>query len=139
MGGTADGGQAAGQQAPDDVVTVREAAQAVGVTVTASTMQSWIRRGRLTAYAQPPQERRVSLAAVRVLCAPSDPQTPPEALLVYEAARAVGVRKGRISVWARQGLLPTWRGHHGLLVRPADVRALAQKRGVLPPDAEAGE
>ncbi len=136
MSGTADGGQAAGQEAPEDLVRLREAAQAVGVTP--STVYGWIKVGRLTA--QPgPGVRRVSLTALRALCAPLDPQTPPEALLVYEAARAAGIRKGRIRIWARQGLLPSWQSHHGLLVRAEDVRALAQHQGVLPPDAEAGE
>ncbi len=137
MGGTADGEQTAGQDAPEDLVSVPDAAQAVGVTD--STVQSWIRRGRLTAYAQPfPQGRRVSLGAVRALSAPTDPQTPPEARLAAVAARAVGLLKGRIRVWARQGLLPSWQSHRGLLVRPDDVRALAQKRGVLPPTDESG-
>ncbi len=137
MGGTAGSGQMAGQEAPEDLMTVREAAQAVGVTD--GTVQSWIRRGLLTAYAQPfPRGRRVSLAAVRTLSAPPDSQAPPEAVLVAEVARRVGVPRGRIRIWARQGLLPTWQSHHGLLVRPDDVRALAQKRGVLPRSDKAG-
>jgi len=134
MAGTADGGQAAGQAVPEDLVSVLEAAQAVGVMD--STVYRWIKSGRLTAYG--PGVRRVSLSAVRALCAPRDPQTPPEVLLVYEVARAVGVSKGRIRIWAERGLLPSWRGRHGLLVREADVRAVAQKQGLLPPDAEAG-
>ena len=97
MGGTADSRQTAGQGAPEDLVSVPDAAQAVGVTD--STVQSWIRRGRLIAYAQPfPQGCRVSLAAVRALCAPRDPQAPPEAVLVAVAARAVGLLRGRIRV-----------------------------------------
>jgi len=138
MGGTADGGQMTPQAAPEDLVSVREAAQAVGVV--AGTVHSWVKAGRLTAYAQPsPQGRRVSLAADRALSAPSDPQTPPEARLVYEVARAVGVGKWHLTRWAQRGLLPSWRGPHGLLVREADVRALAQKQGVLPPSDKAGE
>jgi len=77
--------------------------------------------------------RRVSLAAVRALCAPSDPQTPPDARLVYEVAQAVGLDRDRIRVWAQRGLLPSWQGRHGMLVRVADVRALAQ-----PPAPEGG-
>ncbi len=85
MGGTADGGQRAPQELPEDLMTVREAAQAVGVAPQA--VQSWITRGRLTAYApSQPQGRRVSLAAVRALSAPQDPQTPAEAVLVAVAA-----------------------------------------------------
>jgi len=136
MGGTADGGQTAGQQAPEDLVTVREAAQAVGVTP--PTMHRWIRSGRLTV--QPgPGALRVSLAAVRALCAPFDPQTPPEARLVYEVAQAVGMDRERIRGWARRGLLPSWQSRHGLLVREVDVRAVAHRQGLLPPNAEAEE
>jgi len=40
MGGTAGGGQAAGQDAPEDLVSVRKAAQAVGVSVT--SVHNWI-------------------------------------------------------------------------------------------------
>jgi len=135
MGGTADGGQAAAQDAPEGLVTVLEAAQAVGVMD--STVYRWIKSGRLTV--QPgPGVRRVSLAAVRALCAPLDPQTPPEALLVYDVARAVGLSKGRIRIWAERGLLPSWQSYHGLLVREEDVRALAQKQGALPPSDKAG-
>jgi len=129
--GTADGGQTMGQDAPEDLMSVREAAQAVGVV--AGTVHSWVKAGRLTAHTQSFQRgHRVSLGAVRALSAPSDPQTPTEARLVYEVARAVGVSKGRIRIWARQGLLPSWRGPHGLLVRESDVRALAQQQGLLP-------
>ncbi len=136
--GTADGGQTVGQDAPEDLVTVREAAQAVGVTD--NTVQSWIKSGRLTTYAPlPPRGCRVSLAAVRALAAPLDPQTPPEARLVYEVARAVGVGKWHLTCWAQRGLLPSWRGRHGLLVRESDVRAVAQKQGALPPSDKAGE
>jgi len=126
-----------GHAGPLDLVSVREAAQAVGGTD--STVQSWIRRGLLTAYAQPfPQGRRVSLTAVQALCTRLAPQAPGEALRVSEVARAVGVSKGRIRIWARQGLLPAWQSHHGLLVRPADVRAVAQLRGMLLPSDESG-
>ena len=136
MGGTADGGHMVTQAVPDDLVTVREAAQVVGVSP--QTVYGWIVSGRLMASG-PRRGRRVSLAALRALCAPLDPQTPPEALLVYDVARAVGLPKGRIRIWAVRGLLPNWQSHHGLLVRAEDVRALAQKQGALPPDAETGE
>jgi len=136
MGGTADSGQAAGQDTSEDLVSVREAAQAVGVAP--STVHGWIKSGRLTAHTQSPQGRRVSLAAVRVLAAPCDPQAPPEAVLVTVAARAVGVGKWHPTRWVRQGLLPSWHGRHGLLVREVDVRALAQKQGLLPRSDEPG-
>ncbi len=124
------------QPVPEDLVTVQAAAQAVGFSPPA--VHYWIRQGRLTSHPGP-GVRLVSLAAVRALCAPRDPQAPPEAVLVYDVARAVGLPKDRIRSWARRGLLPSWQSHHGLLVRTADVRALVQKQGVLPPDAEAGE
>ncbi len=113
------------QAIPADLVRVREAAKAVGITAT--TVHSWIRSGRLTV--QPgPGVRRVSLTAVRALCAPLDPQTPPEARLVYEVAQAARLDRERIRIWTRQGLLPSWRSPHGLLVREADVRAVAEQQ-----------
>jgi len=104
MAGTADGGQMAGQEAPEDLVTVQEAAKAAGVTP--GSVQSWIRRGLLTTYAPSPRGRRVSLAAVRALAAPLDPQTPPEAVLVGTVARTVGLPPGRIRNWAPAGPAP---------------------------------
>ncbi len=136
MDGTADGGQIVGQDAPEGLMSVREAARAVGLT--APTVHRWIRSGRLTIQSSP-HGRRVSLAAVQALCAPFDPQTPPEARLVYDVAQAAGMGRERIRGWARRGLLPSWRGRHGLLVREVDVRAVAHRQGLLPPDAEAGE
>ncbi len=134
MAGTADGGQTAGQQVPEDLGSVREVAQAVGVTP--SSVQSWIRRGLLTTQPSP-HGRRVSLAAVHALAAPRDPQAPPEARLVYDVARAVGLPKDRIRSWVERSLLPSWQSRHGRLVREADVRALAQKQGLLPPSDKA--
>jgi len=136
MAGKADSGQTAGQGAPEDLVSVREAAQAVGVT--APAVHHWIRQGRLTSHPGP-GVRLVSLAAVRVLCAPRDPQVPPEAVLVYDVARAVGLPKDRIRSWAKRGLLPSWQSHHGLLVCLADVRALAHRQELLPSGDESGE
>jgi len=134
--GKADSEQRAPQEAPGDRVIIREAARAVGVTP--SAVHTWIKRGRLTVHASP-QGGWVSLAAVHALCAPPDPQTPPEARPIYEAARTVGVPRALIASWMRWRLLPTWEGRHGRVVRPADVRALAQQRGVLPPEDETGE
>ncbi len=124
------------QAVPDDLLTVREAAQAVGLTPGA--VRSWIARGLLTAQASR-QGRRVRLAAVRALCAAPEPQAPEEALLVSEVAVVADVPPWCLAGWLRHGRLPNWQSPHGLLVRPADVRALAQKRGGLPPDAAAGE
>ena len=123
------------QAVPLDLMSVREAAHAVGLQ--AGAVRSWIARGLLTAHASR-HGHRVSLAAVQALCVTPEPQAPEEALLVSDVAVVAGVPRGRIRIWARQGLLPTWQSHHGLLVRPDDVRALAQKRGVLPRSDKAG-
>jgi len=75
---------------------------------------------------------------VRALSAPLDPKAPPEALLVYGVARALGVSRDRITGWARRGVLPSWQGRHGLLVRIVDARAVAQRQGLLPSGDEGG-
>lgn len=106
------------QRTPEDLVSVREAARAVGLTDRA--VHSWIKRGRLTAYAQP--GRRGRQVRVRALCVHLDPQAPPEALLVYAVARALRMSRDRITGWARRGILPSWQGRHGLLVRIVDAR-----------------
>jgi len=135
MGGTADGGQTAGQDAPEDLVRVREAAQAMGFSV--ASVNNWIKSGWLTALPSP-RGRRVSMSAVRALRAPPDPQTPAEARPAREVARAVGLPSWRIVAWMRRGLLPSWQSRRGLLVREADVRAVAQHQGLLPLGDEPG-
>ena len=124
----------------EDLVSVRDAAQAVGATDT--TVRTWIARGHLPAYPVLPPAPitiQVSLAAVRALTPPRDPQTPPDALPIFAVARAAGVPRALIASWMRWGLLPTWEGRHGALLRVADVRALAEQRGRLPRSDEAGE
>jgi len=133
--GTADGEQTAGQDAPEDLVRVREAAQAVGFSV--ASVNNWIKSGWLTALPSP-RGRRVSMSAVRAQRAPPDPQTPAEARPAREVARAVGLPSWCMQAWMRRGLLPSWQSQHGLLVREVDVRALAQQRGLLPPDDQGG-
>jgi len=122
MGGTADGGQTMGQDALSDLVSVLEAAQAVGVMD--STVYSWIKSGRLTAQSSP-QGRRVSLAAVQALVAPPDPDAPADAVAIHEAMRLAEVSRTTIAAWLKRGRLPSWQGRHGRLVRVADVRAVA--------------
>jgi len=119
------------QAVPLDLMSVREAAHAVGLQ--AGAVRSWIARGLLTAHASR-HGRRVSLAAVQALCVTPEPQAPEEALLVSDVAVVAGVPTGRMSSWLRQGLLPNWQSPHGLLVRLADVTALAERHGRgLPP------
>ncbi len=113
------------QAAPGDLMTVREAAQAVGVS--ADAVQAWIRRGRLTAQSDP-GVRRVSLAAVQALVTLSAPHTPADAVAIYEALRHTDVSRSIILTWVKQGRLSTWRGRYGTVVRVADVQALAQQR-----------
>jgi len=125
------------QPGPEDLMTVREAAQAVGLQ--AGAVRSWIARGMLTVQASRQGSRRVSLAAVQALCVATELQAPEEARLVAEVAELAGVPTPRISVWLRQGLLPNWQSPHGLLVRPADVLALVERSGrALPPKSEDG-
>ncbi len=127
-------GQTAGQDVPVDLVSVREAARAVGVT--AGAAHTWIARGWLPAHTSP-HGRLVSLSAVRALCAAPDPQAPVEALLVAVAAQVVGLPKWHVKAWARRGLLPSWHGHYGRLVLVEDVRAIAQHHAALLSAAEA--
>ncbi len=142
MGGMADGGPTEGQDPPEDLVSVREAAQAVGIAP--STVHGWIKSGRLTA--QPSLSgRRVSLAAVQSLAAPLGPDTPADAVAIFEVLRLMDVPSHTIVAWVTQGRLPSWHGRYGMLVRVADVQALAQQRAMmtaaagdgtpLPPDA----
>ncbi len=115
------------QAVPEDLVTVREAAQAAGVTP--SAVRSWIKSGRLTA--QPSSSgRRVSLAAVQALVPPPAPPAPADAVAIYEALRITDVTRRHIETWVTQGRLPSWRGRYGPLVRVADVQNLAQQRAM---------
>ena len=123
----ADNGQTAGQDAPEDLVRVREAAQAVGFSV--ASVNNWIKSGRLAAPPSP-QGRRVSLAAVQALVPLPDPATPADAVAVYEAIRLTGVSRSPIAIWLKQGRLPSWSGRYGTVVRVADVQALAQQRAM---------
>jgi len=86
------------QSAPEDLVSVREAAQAVGFSV--ASVNNWIKSGWLTALPSP-RGRRVSISAVRALRAPPDPQTPPEARPARKVARAVGLPS-----WCMQAAWP---------------------------------
>ncbi len=113
------------QAVPADLVSVREAARAVGFSP--SAVRSWITAGRLTA--QPGAGgRQVSLTAVQALVAPPDAHAPADAVAIYEALRLTDVTRRNIETWARQGRLPSWRGRYGTVVRVADVQALAQQR-----------
>jgi len=115
------------QEVPEDLVTVREAAQAAGVTPTA--VYKWIKRGQLAV--QPSSSgHRVSLAAVQALVPPPAPHAPADAVAIYEALRLTDVTRRNIEAWVTQGRLPRWRGRYGPLVRVVDVQALAQQRAM---------
>ncbi len=115
------------QAFPVDLVTVREAAQATGGTL--SAVYKWIKRGQLAV--QPSASgRRVSLAAVQALVPPPAPSAPADAVAIYEALRHTDVTRRHIETWVKQGRLPRWRGRSGPLVRVADVQALAQQRAM---------
>jgi len=130
------------QAVPADLVSVREAGQAVGVTPAA--VYQWIKRGQL-AVQPSPSGRRVSLAAVQALVPPPAPPVPADAVAIYEAVRLTDVTRSTVVAWVKQGRLPRWRGRYGPLVRVADVQNLAQQRAMtvaaagkstpLPPDA----
>jgi len=116
------------QPVPENLVSVREAAQAVGVMPT--TVHSWIKRGQLAV--QPSSSgRRVSLAAVQALVPPPAPPVPADAVAIYEALRLTNVTRRNIETWVKQGRLPRWHGHYGTVVRVADVQALAQQRAMM--------
>jgi len=130
------------QAVPADLVSVREAARAVGVTPAA--VYQWIKRGQLAV--QPSSSgRRVSLAAVQARVPPPAPPGPADAVPIYEALRLTDVTRRHIETWVTQGRLPSWRGRYGPLVRVADVQNLAQQRAMaaaaagdgtpMPPDA----
>jgi len=130
------------QAAPADLVSVRAAAQAVGVTPAA--VYTWIKRGQL-AIQSSSSGHRVSLAAVQALAPPPAPPAPADAVAIYEALRLTDVSRRHIETWVTQGRLPRWQGRYGPLVRVADVQNLAQQRAMtvaaagesapMPPDA----
>ncbi len=115
------------QAVPEDLVSVREAAQAVGFAP--GTVRAWVRRGLLTAQAAR-HGSRVSLTAVQALVAPPGPQVPADAVAIYEAVRLTDVTRRNIETWVTQGRLPSWRGRYGTVVRVADVQNLAQQRAM---------
>jgi len=75
---------------------------------------------------------------VQALVAPPDPDAPVDAVALHDAIRLAEVSRRDIVTWLKQGRLPWWPGRHGRLVRVADVRAVAQKQGLLPPTDESG-
>ncbi len=121
--GKADGGQMEAQDAPDDLVSVPEAARTSGVRV--ETLYSWIRQGRVAVY---PGRcgRLVSLTAVRVLVSLHDSDVPADAIPLTDALRLTGVTRRDLVTWLKRERLPRWHGRRGRLVRVADMRALAE-------------
>jgi hypothetical protein len=122
----------------DDLMSVREAAQAAGVP--RGRVNGWITAGRLTT--QPgPYSRLVSLAAVQAVAAEiaaKEPRPAPrpreipddtaEYVLPSVAARQVGRLPSIVSHWSHTGQVASRPGSYGRLVRLADVEALAEKR-----------
>src|SRR5437660_1631756 len=119
--------------ADEDLMTVAEAAQRAGVSP--ERVYHWIHRGKLTSqrgrYGQ-----LVSLAAVRALAetpvpprSPREPREVPgdeaEYVTPTAGARLTGLRRARVSNWARVGMVATKPGPYGRLVRLVDVQALA--------------
>jgi hypothetical protein len=122
----------------DDLMSVREAAQAAGVP--RGRVNGWITAGRLTT--QPgPYSRLVSLAAVQAVAAEiaaKEPRPAPrpreipddtaEYVLPSVAARQVGRLPSIVSHWGSTGKVATRPGPYGRLVRLTDVEALAEER-----------
>ncbi len=114
------------QPAPDDLVSVKEAAAAaIGMKI--RTVNAWIGNGTVMAWPGP-QGRRVSLSVLQALLAPSDPLTPADTRPVFAVAPLVGVSRTRVHAWIRQGRVPSWPGRNGRLVRVTDVQALANEQ-----------
>jgi DNA-binding transcriptional MerR regulator len=111
---------------PEALVTVREAAQLVGVTP--DTMWRWLQRGLLPAQPST-QGRLVSPAAVRAVAAalghPTegvlDGYVPP-----FVANRQFGLNAMQVRRWAYTGKVASKPGRYGQLVRLVDVQALAE-------------
>jgi len=120
------------QVAPENLVSVRAAAQAAGVTPAA--VYTWIRRGQLAVQSSS-SGLRVSLSAVQALVPPPAPPAPADAVAIYEALRLTDVTRRHIETWIRQGRLPSWQGRYGRLVLAEDVQALAQQNAVSAPAA----
>ncbi len=114
------------QLAPDDLVSVREAAALAGLS--RMTVNTWIRKGYVSAEGLL-GERRVSLAAVRARVTPPDPHAPTDARSLLSVASQAGVSEAAVRYWIQRSLLPSWRGQRGMVIRLADVQALAEQRG----------
>ncbi len=121
------------QQAPDDLVFVKEAARDTGIPF--SQLYRRIKHGELAAQ-KTPRGLVVSLSAVRRLVAADTSTAPLPALSgadatdwmpVLQAAMVAGVSRATLHWWVRKGLIPTQQGRYGTLVRPGDVRALATR------------
>jgi len=68
--------------------------------------------------------------AMTVVVAGDGTPLPAATLSIRDAARQVGVTKGRLYTWGKQGLLPVWLvPRSGQRVRLADVQALAERHG----------
>jgi len=128
-------------QAPADAVAIYEAVRLTDVT--RRHIEAWIRQGRLPSWRgrYGPLVRVADVQALAqqramtVVVAGDGTPLPPDSLSVRDAARQVGVTKGRLYTWGKQGQLPVWLvPRSGQRVRLADVTALAERHGRgLPP------
>ncbi len=130
MGGTADGGQAADQDAPEDLLTVHEAAALVGLPITRITL--WGQCGHLLTWPSQGKGQRVSLSAVRALVA-SPPGRDREVQAtawhsVYKAAHLAGVEPYDVLRWVDDGRLSSQSGALGVRVRLSEVQRLAREQ-----------
>jgi len=122
--------------APADAVAIYEALRHTDVTrrnietwVTQGWLPSW--RGRYGPLVRVADVQALAQQrAMTVVVAGDGTPLPPDSLSVRDAARQVGVTKGRLYTWGKQGLLPVWLvPRSGQRVRLADVQALAERHG----------
>lgn len=112
-----------------DLVLVKDAAAQTGVS--SARIYRWIAAGQLTAMPSS-HGKRVALSELQALLrnVVSPPDEHDDAYLpAFRAARLANVSPARVRYWVKRGLLPAQQGPHGMLVRPADVRACAAKVG----------
>jgi DNA-binding transcriptional MerR regulator len=116
---------------PEDLVTVREAAQQAGVTI--DRVHKWIHRGAVPAS----PGRHGQLVSVTAVCTQRDALAPPpdsaEYTLPSVAARQLGLRAAHVHYWVSRGTVASKPSRYGRLVRLADVQAVLGAVNALAP------